>query len=163
MSEILLTPLNDLQNLAQALTLSLSSTQARPIAPPPVEAFLAVDANLADAVQLSRIHQVKQRKIERLKNEVLEMEGRWREIVESLEKGKFDLEEIVEEGEQRIKAIEEAKAGKSIPVHCRRYDIPGVWFELSISFVQVQSHTPSSWHTRKAYLHSPPRRQTCQK
>lgn len=113
MSELLLSPLTNLQNLAQSLTIALSSTQARPIAPPPLEAFLAVDATLANAVQLSRIHQVKQRKIERLKNEVLEMEGKWREIVESLEKGKLELEEVIEEGEKRIKSIQEAKAGTS--------------------------------------------------
>ncbi|CAL1714186.1 unnamed protein product [Somion occarium] len=114
MSETLLAPLNDLQNLAQYLFLSLSSAQARPIQPPPISAFFAVDGNLAAAVQLSRRHQVKQRKIERLKNEVLELEGRWREIVESLEKGKKDLEEIIVEGDERMKAIEEANA-RSVP------------------------------------------------
>lgn len=44
-----------------------------------------------------------------LKNQVLELEESWREICMELERGKRELEEMVEEGEVRCKAIEEAK------------------------------------------------------
>lgn len=111
MTEILLAPLNELQSLTQALFQSLSSTQARPTQPPPISAFLAVDAALADAAKLARRHQVKQRKIERLKNEVLELETKWRDIVQELEQGKRDLDAIIAEGDERIKSIEEAREG----------------------------------------------------
>ncbi|KAI0079367.1 hypothetical protein K474DRAFT_1592159 [Panus rudis PR-1116 ss-1] len=111
MTQILLEPLDQLQHLTQQLFQSLSSTQARPIPPPSPADFLAVDAALAAATQLARKHQVKQRKIERLKNEVLMLDGKWRETVESLEHGKRELDNIIAEGEERIKAIEEAKSG----------------------------------------------------
>lgn len=112
MTNTLLAPVNELQSLTQALFQSLSSTQARPSQPPPISSFLAVDAALAQATQLARKHQVKQRKIERLKNDVLEMELKWREIVRELEEGKQDLNAIIVEGEERIKSIEAAKAGE---------------------------------------------------
>ena len=43
--------------------------------------------------------------------EVLELQREWRQVVEELEEGRKTLEVIVTEGEERIKAIEEAKAG----------------------------------------------------
>ena len=49
--------------------------------------------------------------VERLKEEVLESDRRWREIVRTLDEGRRELDAIVREGEERIKAIEEAKAG----------------------------------------------------
>lgn len=60
---------------------------------------------------MAHTHQIKQRKIERLKDEILELEGRWREICMELEIGKRELEAMIEEGEQRILAIDEAKKG----------------------------------------------------
>ena len=110
MTETLLTPINELQLLAQTLFQSVSSTQ-RPVPPPPISAFLAIDATLASAVKQARAHQVKQRKIERLKDEVLELEQRWRAIVQGLEEGRRDLENMLSEADERIKGIEAAKAG----------------------------------------------------
>lgn len=116
MTQTLLTPINELQSMAQALFQSISVTQ-RTNAAPPISAFLAIDASLASAVKQAREHQVKQRKIERLKDEVLELERRWRDIVSELEEGRRDLEETVAEGEERRKGIEAAKAGEySIPI-----------------------------------------------
>ncbi|KAL6309306.1 vitamin-D-receptor interacting mediator subunit 4-domain-containing protein [Sparassis latifolia] len=114
MTEILLEPLNTLQALSQQLFQSLGPVQARPPPPPPISVFVAVDDALASAVQLSRTHQVKQRRIEQLKREVLELEGRWRQIVQELEDGRRELGVIVRDGEERIKSIEEAKTA-SIP------------------------------------------------
>lgn len=114
MSEILLAPLNELQSLAQALFASLSATQTKPPPAPPLSAFLNVDVALASAVKQARAHQVQQRKIERLKTEFLALETQWRDIVMELEQGKRDLSTIVEEGKERVKAIEDAKAGASL-------------------------------------------------
>ncbi|KAF9815091.1 hypothetical protein IEO21_04788 [Rhodonia placenta] len=110
MSDILLDPLNQLQTLSHQLFLSLGPTQARGPPPPPTSSFLAVNATLASAVQLARRHQVKQRAIERLKSEVLALDTRWREIVCALEQGTRELAALVKEGDERIKAIEDAQA-----------------------------------------------------
>lgn len=111
MSSILLEPLGQLQDLSQQLFLSLGPPQSKPPPAPPVSAFLEVDAVLADAVQRARAHQVRQRRIEALKADILELEDEWRGVVESLEEGRRELEGIVKEGEERLKAIEDAKKG----------------------------------------------------
>lgn len=112
MSDILLAPLNELQALSQTLFQSLGPPQSRPPPPPSTSAFAAVDAKLASSVHLSRFHQVKQRKIESLKDELLDLDTQWRNIVQELEAGKRELEAIVTEGEERIKATEQASAGE---------------------------------------------------
>ncbi|TFK85666.1 hypothetical protein K466DRAFT_587907 [Polyporus arcularius HHB13444] len=110
MSEILLEPLARLQTLSHTLFQSLGPPQTRPPPSPSVSELLAVDAQLAAAVHLARAHQVKQRRIEQLKDEVLDLDRRWRETVRTLDEGRRELDAIVREGEERIKAIEEAKA-----------------------------------------------------
>ena len=117
MTEILNQPLNNLQSLAQTLFHSLSPTQARPPPAPPISVFAEVDAQLAAAVKLARKHQIKQRKIERLKDEVLALEQDWREIIQELQDGKQQLEVTLNECEERLKAIEESKAGMSVVLH----------------------------------------------
>lgn len=112
MSEILLEPLARLETLSHTLFQSLGPPAARPPPPPSVSELLAVDTQLAAAVQLAGAHQVKQRRIEHLKDEVLDLDRRWREIVRALDEGRRELDAIVREGEERIKSIEEAKAGK---------------------------------------------------
>lgn len=112
MTSILLAPLTDLQSLSHTLFLSLSPVQSKPPPPPSLTAFLACDKALSSAVNLAHKHQIKQRRIYALENEILELEARWREIASELESGKRELEEMIEEGEQRIKAIEEAKKGE---------------------------------------------------
>lgn len=66
---------------------------------------------------MARIHQAKQRQIEELKKEVMDLEERWREIVEELETGRRDLEGIIREGEERTKGIEKAKEGIALFVY----------------------------------------------
>ncbi|KAG6850794.1 hypothetical protein H0H93_008832 [Arthromyces matolae] len=109
MSSILLAPLNNLQALAHTLFLSLSPTQTRPPPPPPLAAFLECDQALSSAINLVHKHQIKQRRIDALEQEILELEIQWREIASSLEEGKRELEEMILEGEERMKAIELAK------------------------------------------------------
>ena len=113
-TDILNVPLQDLQTLSQTLFHSLSPTQARPPPVPPLQAFLDVDARLAEAVKLARIHQIRQRQIERLKDEVVKLEEGWRDSVKELMDGKTLLEGVLAEADERVKAIEEAKAGTFI-------------------------------------------------
>lgn len=109
MNAILSQPLADLHSLSQALFQSLSPAQSKPPPPPPISSFLACDAALANAIHLARVHQNKQRKIDKLKLDVLALDEKWREICAELEGGKRELERMIEEGEIRCKAIEEAK------------------------------------------------------
>ena len=146
MSSTLLTPLNQLQGLAHTLFLSLSPPQAKPPPPPPLSAFLECDRALASAINLAHIHQIKQRKIDALEAEILALECEWREICKELAQGKTELEELVEEGEVRIKAIEQAKKGWL------------VFFFLAIAALdscapQHLSHILNYWPTLKALAH----------
>jgi len=111
MSATLLAPLNELQALAHTLFLSLSPPQSKPPAPPPISTFLECDKALASAMNLAYTHQIKQREIDALEAEILDLEAQWREICTELSVGKVELEELIEEGNERIKAIEEAKKG----------------------------------------------------
>ncbi|PPQ62856.1 hypothetical protein CVT24_006253 [Panaeolus cyanescens] len=114
MSSMLLNPLNQLQSLALVLFQSLSPPQTKPPRPPPAAAFIQCDKNLAHAINLAQEHQIKQRKIDALESEILELEAQWRQICSELAEGKSELEAIIEEGDERIAAIEEAKEA-SIP------------------------------------------------
>ena len=115
MNAILSEPLQTLQSLSQTLFQSLSPPQTKPPPPPPISHFIDADLRLSKAIQLARVHQTKQRRIEQLKTELLELESRWREICRELESGKKELESMIEEGDERCKAIEEAKNGKTSP------------------------------------------------
>lgn len=110
-SATLLAPLNELQALAHTLFLSLSPPQTKPPPPPPVSAFLECDKALAAAINLAYVHQIKQRKIDILETEILQLEAQWRSICTELANGKVELEEMIEEGDERIKAIDEARKG----------------------------------------------------
>ncbi|KAG7093971.1 hypothetical protein E1B28_007601 [Marasmius oreades] len=112
MSTILLGPLNELQTLSQALFLSLSAPQKQP--PPPVSSLLACDQALSAAVNLTYRHQLKQRRIESLKSEILDLDERWQRICTELELEKRELEQLISEGDERIETIEQAKKA-SIP------------------------------------------------
>ena len=52
-----------------------------------------------------------QRKVEALEVEILQLESRTREVCIELEAGKKELEDMIAEGEERIKSIEKAKEG----------------------------------------------------
>ncbi|THU86237.1 hypothetical protein K435DRAFT_782956, partial [Dendrothele bispora CBS 962.96] len=114
MSTVLLAPLNELQSLSQALFLSLSPAQNKLPQPPPLSAFLACDEALSAAVNLTYKHQIKQRRIEALKAEILELDAKWRHICMELQNEKMELESTIEEGDKRIEGIEQAKKA-SIP------------------------------------------------
>ena len=133
-SGTLLAPLNELQALAHTLFLSLAPPQTKPPPPPPLSAFLECDRALAEAINLVHVHQIKQRKIDALEAEILQLESQWRDICTQLENGKAELQEIIEEGDERITAIEEARRGElsleSLRAACH-------------SFVQRQYHTPN--------------------
>lgn len=155
MTNALLAPLNELQSLTQALFQSLSSTQARPLQPPPISAFLTVDGALAEATKMARVHQVKQRRIEREKNEVLELELKWREVVQELQRGKEDLDAIITEGEERITSIEEAKSGE--------WTLSFLDFiALTCRYLKHLYRTQNCWLMPKACRHSLQHHQTCQ-
>lgn len=115
MSSTLLAPLNELQALSHTLFLSLAPPQSKPPPPPPLSAFLDCDKALASAINLAHVHQIKQRKIDVLEAEILELESQWRDICTELANGKVELEELIEEGDERIKAIDEAKKGVCSP------------------------------------------------
>jgi len=114
LTDTILGPLNELQSLSHTLFLSLSPAQTRPPPPPSISSFLECDKSLASAINLAHKHQIKQRKIDLLEVEILELDARWRAVCEELVNGKSELEEMIEEGDERIKAIEEAKKA-SIP------------------------------------------------
>ncbi|KAF9785015.1 vitamin-D-receptor interacting mediator subunit 4-domain-containing protein [Thelephora terrestris] len=110
MSDQLLKPIEEFQRLSQTLFLSLSGDQAaRRVSPPSVAAFIECDAEISRALDVARTHQIKQRKIETLKQEILELSAQWRHICSELESGKQELEIMIKEGDERIEAIEKAK------------------------------------------------------
>ncbi|KAJ8470008.1 hypothetical protein ONZ45_g16697 [Pleurotus djamor] len=115
MSAVLLNPLNDLQTIAQALFISLGPSHSKPLPPPPPpSAILACDQAISDALSTAHLHQIKQRRIEALKQEIVEMDATWKDICIELETGKRELEELLKESDERLEAIEKAKTA-SVP------------------------------------------------
>ncbi len=106
MRDTLLRPVNQLQSLARALFETLSSSQTPP--DPPVAALAACDEQLAEALRKSRIHLLKQRRIEALLAEVHELDVQLLEIIETLGHGQNELAAIIEEGEERVRAADAA-------------------------------------------------------
>ncbi|KAL1701937.1 hypothetical protein EV121DRAFT_282239 [Schizophyllum commune] len=111
MSEQLLQPLEELQALAHKLFASLAPAQGKTHPPPSAEAFVACNERLSHAVSVAYAHQVKQRQIEALAAEILELDARWREVCVTLQEDKRALEGILREGDERLKAIEQAREG----------------------------------------------------
>lgn len=109
MSELLLQPLDRMEALSKTLFLSLSPPTTRPPPPPLTLDFLACDCAMAAAVQQGRIHQLKQRRIEALKAEILDLDAKVMNLWDELEQGKRELEAIIDEGDERLEAIEAAK------------------------------------------------------
>ena len=113
MSDQLLKPIEEFQRLSQTLFLSLSGDQAaRRVPPPSVAAFIECDAEISRALDVARTHQIKQRKIEALKQDILNLSAQWRHICSELESGKQELEIMIKEGDERIESIEKAKYGQ---------------------------------------------------
>jgi len=63
------------------ISITLSGTNQTPTAAP---SFLSCDQVLASAVNLAYTHKTKQRRIEWLDNEILELDRKWREICTEL-------------------------------------------------------------------------------
>jgi len=95
-----------LHQLSRTLFLSLSPPASKPPPPPPIEAFLECDTRIAAAVRVARIHQVKNQRIEELKQEVLDLESKLRQLFKELERGRLDLEEMLDEADTRLEGIE---------------------------------------------------------
>ncbi|KIJ61955.1 hypothetical protein HYDPIDRAFT_176727 [Hydnomerulius pinastri MD-312] len=117
MTDTLTAPLNTLSALSITLFQSLSAPQshAKPnTATPPLSAFLNAETSLAIALAQSASHQRRQKRIDALVAEIGELEERWREVVERIEKGRRELEGVVKEGEERVEGIKKAKEA-SIP------------------------------------------------
>jgi mediator of RNA polymerase II transcription subunit 4 len=108
MAQILIDPLNSLQSLSQTLFLTLSPSQTKPPQPPQISSFLSVDEQLSHALSLAHNHQVKQRWIQALKEEVLSLEKAWREVIELLEGGRISLGKW----EERIRGIQASSGGE---------------------------------------------------
>jgi mediator of RNA polymerase II transcription subunit 4 len=113
MGDQLLKPIEEFQHLSQTLFLSLSGDQtARRVPPPSVSSFIECDAQISRALDIARMHQIKQRKIEALKQEILDLNAQWRHICSELEAGKQELETMIKEGDERIESIDKAKYGQ---------------------------------------------------
>lgn len=110
MRSMLEQPISQLQTLSQALFTALSSGH---VPEPPIAALAACDASLAEAMRLTRIHLMKQKRIEQLMDEVYELDAQLIEVVETLATGQRDLQAIIEEGEERIASADKAKKGKN--------------------------------------------------
>jgi len=110
----LLEPLDKLQTLSHSFFLSLSSstpsTTAQGIS---TSAFTSTAQSLAESIALTHKHQTKQRRITALLDEILSLDQTWRTICLELKSGKDELAEMIEEGEERIKGIKDAKEGGS--------------------------------------------------
>jgi mediator of RNA polymerase II transcription subunit 4 len=111
-STSLLQPLDNLQALSQTFFQSLSQPGVS-LAVTPSE-FTSTSESLASSISLARKHQTKQRRIDALMSEILTLDQAWRNICLQLKEGKDELAEIIEEGEQRMKGINEAKEGKQL-------------------------------------------------
>jgi len=88
-----------------------SQNPAKPLPFPHPADFLQCDENLAAAIQLVHLHQVKTKKIESLTVDLLTLQSEWRDICIEMQVGKSELETLIREGEERITAIHDAKLG----------------------------------------------------
>ncbi|KAF8324321.1 vitamin-D-receptor interacting mediator subunit 4-domain-containing protein [Cantharellus anzutake] len=117
MREVLMRPLNRIDTLSQALLRSLAPSQssvAKPPAAPPISAFIETDQALASAVNMAKVHQEKQREIDALTQEILELERDLRDKIRFLVNGRNALGEILRESEESLEAIDQAAKG-SVP------------------------------------------------
>ncbi|KAH9009155.1 hypothetical protein EDB84DRAFT_1591093 [Lactarius hengduanensis] len=94
---LLLGPLHHLNSVAQQLLQSLSPPHTKPPHPPSITALAEADAALARLLHAEV--------------DVLALENSWRNVIVQLEEGRRDLEAIIAEGDVRLDAIEQAKAG----------------------------------------------------
>ncbi|KAG9045388.1 hypothetical protein FS837_006379 [Tulasnella sp. UAMH 9824] len=114
MREILSIPLAQFETLTNQLFVSLSTVTptaasyafSNSLTAPDVESFVQCEAALAEALNQARLHQIKQRRIEQLKEEIVSLDWRLNGICEQLKRDKSGLEDIIREAEVRVKAID---------------------------------------------------------
>jgi len=109
MREELTRPLNQIDSLCQALLRSLAPSQSSTVKPPTAPStivFIEVDQALAAAVNMAQVHQEKQREIEALTREILDMERELRDRIQFLADGRNTLNELLRESEETISAID---------------------------------------------------------
>ncbi|KAF8315404.1 hypothetical protein DL93DRAFT_2125506 [Clavulina sp. PMI_390] len=101
MKEALLEPLLQFTSLSENLFRSLAPTNfsSKPPPPPPFSELARCDVQLASALHEARIHQGKQKEINRLAEDILSLEGQLREAIMAFADGKAALEERIEEGD----------------------------------------------------------------
>ncbi|KAG8748389.1 hypothetical protein FRC10_005936 [Ceratobasidium sp. 414] len=104
-------PLDRFENINYQLFSSLSLTGLRAPPPPNIDAYLEIDAALAQALATAREHQKNQKMIESLSEEILGLDSKLRDVWTSLDEAHKELGVIVEEGEVRLKEIEAASKG----------------------------------------------------
>jgi len=108
---LLLKPLNRFEKCAEELFRSLSvPNSSRPAGPSPDD-LLAADAELAAALQQVRRHEVNQRRVEQLKDEVLDLDSKLRHVWSTLEESRKELEDVLEEGDLRLKEMDSVAKG----------------------------------------------------
>lgn len=154
-------PLGAVTQLATSLFQSLSSQShaGKPTEPPPpLSAFLSAEHTLARALTQTAAHQRRQDFINRLVAEIHELDRRWREVVEGVEKGRRELQDIVKEGEERLVGIKKARQGESYADHrpSNRLDD-----DDDADDEQLRYPTPSSLPMPSPSARSRPPRPTC--
>lgn len=130
MRDALLDPLLRINNFSETLLKSLgpvSSAYKLP-PPPPLSELIECDYQLATALQEARVHQGKQKEIEELTAEILELDAQLREVITALSRGKEALENILTEGEEVLAAAEQASKGNASNIRMlavSNNDLPG--------------------------------------
>ncbi|KAG8964930.1 hypothetical protein FRC05_003536 [Tulasnella sp. 425] len=114
MREVLSIPLAQFEALTNQLFASLATVPptaaaysfSNSLTAPDVESFVHCEVALAEALNQARLHQIKQRRIEQLKEDIVALDWRLNDICEKLKEDKSALEEIIREAEVRVKAID---------------------------------------------------------
>ncbi|KAG8942068.1 hypothetical protein FRC04_003871 [Tulasnella sp. 424] len=123
MREVLSIPLAQFEALTNQLFASLATVPptaaaysfSNSLTAPDVESFVHCEVALAEALNQARLHQIKQRRIEQLKEDIVALDWRLNDICEKLKEDKSALEEIIREAEVRVKAIDRTEKDQMAP------------------------------------------------
>jgi len=113
MNAVLLEPLDRLHRLVVQLFQSLAPPNSKPPPPPTAADLLQADLQLASALHTARAHQRRQRRIEELISEITGLDDELRDVFKTLGEGKSGLEDILDDADERLTAINRAKEGMS--------------------------------------------------
>ncbi|KAH7094042.1 vitamin-D-receptor interacting mediator subunit 4-domain-containing protein, partial [Auriculariales sp. MPI-PUGE-AT-0066] len=109
MNSILLEPLENLHRLTIQLFQSLGPPSTKPPPPPTAADLLQADLALASALHVARAHQRRQRRIEELVAEIGVLDESLRDVFKALGDGKRELEDILDDADERLATIDRAK------------------------------------------------------